>query len=156
MGGRSLPGREALSWLGVPIFSGRRALGVLCVQSYDRENAFSADDLRLLSTIASTVGAGIRNARLFEEARRKADEASALADAGREISESLEPDVVLRRIAMRANALLSRDSAAVFLLESDGSLRAVVAVGRQAAALQDFRLPAGAGIIGRVVSRARA
>ncbi len=152
MGGRSLPGREALSWLGVPIFSGRRALGVLCVQSYDRENAFSADDLRLLSTIASTVGAGIRNARLFEEARRKADEASALADAGREISESLEPDVVLRRIAMRANALLSRDSAAVFLLESDGSLRAVVAVGRQAAALQDFRLPAGAGIIGRVVS----
>ncbi len=152
MGGRALPGRDALSWLGVPIFSGRRALGVLCVQSYDRENAFSEDEVRLLATIASTVGAGIRNARLYEEARRKADEASALADAGREISESLDPDVVLRRIAMRANSLLSRDSAALFLLEGDGSLRAVVAVGRQAEELQGFRIPAGAGIVGRVVS----
>lgn len=151
MGGRAVPGREALCWLGVPIFSGRRALGVLCAQSYDRENAFSADDLGLLSTIASTVGAGIRNARLYEEARRKADEASALADAGREISESLDPDVVLRRIAMRANALLSQDTSAVFLVESDLSLRAVVSVGRHAAELRDFRIPRGSGIVGRVV-----
>jgi signal transduction histidine kinase len=152
LGGHRLPGREPLSWLGVPIFSGNRALGVLCVQSNDREYAFSDEDLRLLTTIASTVGAGIRNARLYEEARRRADEASALADAGREITESLDPDVVLRRIAMRANALLSRDSAAVFLLEEDRSLRAVVAVGRQAAQLQDFCLPPGSGIIGRVVA----
>jgi signal transduction histidine kinase/putative methionine-R-sulfoxide reductase with GAF domain len=152
LGGRALPGRVPLSWLGVPILSGNRALGVLCVQSCDSENAFSDEDLRLLSTIAATVGAGIRNARLYEEARRNADEAAALADAGREISESLEPDVVLRRIAMRANAMLSRDSAAVFLIESDLSLRAVVAVGRQTAELQDFRLPPGVGIVGRVVS----
>ncbi len=152
IGGRSIPGREALSWLGVPILSGNRALGVLCVQSYDRENAFSEDDVRLLTTIASTVGAGMRNARLYEEARRKAEEASALADAGREITESLEPDVVLRRIAMRANFLLSRDSSAVFLLESDRGLRAVVAVGRQAAELQGFRVPPGEGIVSRVVA----
>jgi signal transduction histidine kinase len=151
LGGRARSGRNALSWLGVPILSGHRALGVLCVQSYDRENAFSDDDARLLTTIASTVGAGIRNARLYEEARRKADEASALADAGREISESLDPDVVLRRIAMRANFLLSRDSAAVFLLEGDGSLSAVVAVGLQAPELQGFRIPPGAGVVGRVV-----
>jgi signal transduction histidine kinase len=152
LGGRSLPGREALSWLGVPILSGHRALGVLCVQSYERENAFSDDDVRLLTTIASSVGAGIRNARLYEEARRKADEASALADAGREITESLDPDVVLRRIAMRANALLSLDSAAVYLLEGDSSLCAVVAVGRQASEIQGFRVPAGTGIVGRVVA----
>jgi signal transduction histidine kinase/putative methionine-R-sulfoxide reductase with GAF domain len=152
LGGRALPGRVPLSWLGVPILSGNRALGVLCVQSCDRENAFSDEDLRLLSTIASTVGAGIRNARLYEEARRNAEEAAALADAGREISESLDPDVVLRRIAMRANALLSKDSAAVFLLEGDLSLRAVVAVGRQAAELQGFRLAPGSGIVGRAVA----
>ena len=53
---------------------------------------------------------------------------------------------------MRANALLSHDSAAVFLLEGDGSLRAVVAVGRQGGELQGFRVPAGGGIVGRVVA----
>jgi signal transduction histidine kinase len=152
LGGRIREGREALSWLGVPILSGKRALGVLSVQSSDRENAFSDDDVRLLTTIAATVGAGIRNARLYEEARRNAEEAAALADAGREISESLDPDVVLRRIAMRAQALLSRDSAAVFLIEGDGALRSVVAVGLQAAELEDFRLPPGEGILGRVVA----
>jgi signal transduction histidine kinase len=152
LGGRALPGRVPLSWLGVPILSGNRALGVLCVQSCDRENAFSDEDLRLLSTIAATVGAGIRNARLYEEARRNAEKEAALSDSGREMSESLEFDVVLRRIAMRANTMLSRDSAAIFLIEGDLSLRAVVAVGRQAAELQDFRLPPGVGIIGRVVA----
>jgi len=152
LGATALPGREPLSWLGVPILSGRRALGVLCVQSYDRERAFSDDDVRLLTTIASTVGAGIRNARLYGEARRKAVEAAAIADAGREIGESLDPDEVLHRIAQRAQSLLSRDSAAVFLLEPDGSLRAVVSVGRHAEELRGFRLPPGAGIVGRVVS----
>jgi signal transduction histidine kinase len=77
LGGKPVPGREALSWLGVPIVSGKRALGVLCVQSYDRENAFSDDDVRLLTTIASTVGAGIRNARLYEAATAARAEAEA-------------------------------------------------------------------------------
>jgi signal transduction histidine kinase/putative methionine-R-sulfoxide reductase with GAF domain len=151
LGANALPGREPMSWLGVPILSGKRALGVLCVQSYDREKAFSDDDVRLLTTIASTVGAGIRNARLYEEARRKAAEAAAIAEAGREIGESLDPDEVLRRIAQRAHSLLSRDTAAVFLTEADGALRAVVSIGAHADHFRDFRLPPGAGIVGRVV-----
>jgi len=153
LGASALPGREPASWLGVPISSGRRALGVLCAQSYDREYAFSDDDVRLLSTIASTVGAGIRNARLYEEARRMAEEAAAIADAGREIGESLDPDEVLHRIAQRAQSLLSRDTAAVFLVEPDGSIRAVVSVGAHAEHFRDFRMPSSAGIVGRVVSK---
>ncbi len=153
LGVSALPGREPASWLGVPICSGRRALGVLCAQSYDREYAFSDDDVRLLSTIASTVGAGIRNARLYEEARRKAEEAAAIADAGREIGESLDPDEVLHRIAQRAQSLLSRDTAAVFLADADGSLRAVVSVGSHAEHFRDFSMPSGSGIVGRVVSK---
>jgi signal transduction histidine kinase len=152
MGAVVLPGREALSWLGMPILSGRRAFGVLCVQSYEREGAFSEDDIRLLSTISATVGAGIRNALLYQEARRKAEEAAALADAGREISESLDLDVVLHRIAERAAALLTMDSAAVYQLEPDGSLRAVVAVGANVSEILNFPIPPGKGIVGRVVA----
>jgi signal transduction histidine kinase len=154
LGASALPGREPLSWLGVPILSGDRALGVLCAQSYEREHAFSEDDLRFLTTIASTVGAGIRNARLYEEARRKAAEAAAIADAGREIGESLDLDEVLRRIAQRAQSLLCRDTAAVFFVEHDSSLRAVVSVGVHADHFREFRIPADTGIIARVVSTA--
>ena len=159
LGGLLRAERLPLSLLGVPILSGKRAMGALSVQSFESECAFSEEDLRLLGTMAASVGAGIRNARLYqearraaEEARRRADETAALAEAGREISESLDPDIVLGRIAEGAMRLLSRDSAAVYLLEEDRSLRAVVAVGNGADELRGFVVPPGAGIVGGVVA----
>ncbi len=64
-------GRKAASYLGVPIFAGGEAIGVLSVQTTDQENRFTEADQRLLSTVAGSVGvAGMHNARLFEEARQ--------------------------------------------------------------------------------------
>jgi len=48
--------------------AGKEAIGVLSVQSMTQENAFTANDVRLLSTIAANAGASIRNASLFREA----------------------------------------------------------------------------------------
>ena len=141
--------RHVRSWLGVPIMSGRRVLGVLSVQDFERDKAFSDDDIRLLTTIAATVGVGIQNARLFRESKRKAEEAAALMEAGRAISESLDPDVVIARIAESAAALLTKDTAAVYLAEPDGSLRAQVAVGICADEVRGFCVPKGEGIVGR-------
>jgi signal transduction histidine kinase/DNA-binding response OmpR family regulator len=63
-------GRKAASYLGVPIFAGGEAIGVLSVQSTDQENRFTEADQRLLSTVAGSVGVAMHNARLFEEARQ--------------------------------------------------------------------------------------
>ena len=57
------------SYIGVPINSGERTLGVLSVQSYQR-NAFDENHVRLLQTVASNVGVAIANARLFDETQR--------------------------------------------------------------------------------------
>ena len=79
-------GKEAASFLGVPIITGKEIIGVISVQSTEQENRFNNDDKRLLSTIASNVGVAIHNARLFEEtltaqaeaveARKNAEEAN--------------------------------------------------------------------------------
>jgi signal transduction histidine kinase/DNA-binding response OmpR family regulator len=66
--GATLVGRQARSYLGVPIMAGKEAIGVLSVQSMMKENAFIENDVRLLSTIAANAGAAIRNASLFGEA----------------------------------------------------------------------------------------
>ena len=66
--GATLVGKQARSYLGVPIMAGKEAIGVLSVQSMTQENAFTASDVRLLSTIAAHAGASIRNASLFREA----------------------------------------------------------------------------------------
>ena len=63
-------GRATASYLGVPIFSGGQAVGVISVQSTDREGRFTEADQRLLSTIASAVGVAFHNAKLFEDARQ--------------------------------------------------------------------------------------
>ena len=69
--GASLVGRRASSYVGVPIFVGGEAVGVVSVQSTTQEGVFTENDQRLLSTIAATVGVAIQNARLFDEIKRQ-------------------------------------------------------------------------------------
>ncbi|MER9328701.1 GAF domain-containing protein [Mesorhizobium sp. M0488] len=60
-------GKDALSYLGVPIKTAQGTLGVISVQSTTREGIFTDDSLRLLSTIAANAGAALHNAQLFTE-----------------------------------------------------------------------------------------
>jgi GAF domain-containing protein len=64
-------GTPSLSYLGVPILLGSRAIGVISVQSIDEEGRFGEADSRLLGTIAANVGVAIQNARLFTEVERQ-------------------------------------------------------------------------------------
>ena len=76
-------GIPAASYLGVPIPVGDEIIGVLSVQSTEHENRFNENDQRLLSTIASSVGVALRNAKLFEEvkqAKQEAEMASKIAE----------------------------------------------------------------------------
>ncbi len=138
-------------WLGVPMLLSGDVVGVLSVQSYKDEDLFSEEDVRLLGTIANTVGVAIQNARLYAEAQRHADEMSALAEIGREISSSLDLPTVLERIATCARDLLTRDTTAVYLLDKEReTLRAVTAVGVAAQEVMADSYPITVGIIGHV------
>ena len=64
-------GTPSLSYLGVPILVGSRAIGVISVQSIEEEGRFGEADSRLLATIAANVGVAIQNARLFAEVERQ-------------------------------------------------------------------------------------
>jgi signal transduction histidine kinase/DNA-binding response OmpR family regulator len=77
-------GREARSYLGVPIMVDGRGEGVISVQSTEREGVFDEADQRLLATIAANVGVALRTARLFAEA----GEARAQAEAANEAKSS--------------------------------------------------------------------
>jgi PAS domain S-box-containing protein len=63
-------GRLPTSWMGVPMFSGERVIGVMSVQTY-RDHRYDADDLLLASTIAEQVAVAIENARLYEKVSRE-------------------------------------------------------------------------------------
>ena len=62
-------GKQAASYLGVPIPVEDKIIGVVSVQSTETENRFDDNDKRLLNTIARNIGIAIHNAELFEEAK---------------------------------------------------------------------------------------
>jgi signal transduction histidine kinase/FixJ family two-component response regulator len=75
-------GRPTSSYLGVPIFAGGEAIGVISVQATEESGRYTEADQRLLATVASAVGVAIYNARLFEDARQ-ARAAAETADAAK-------------------------------------------------------------------------
>jgi signal transduction histidine kinase len=54
------------SWLGVPMIVRERVIGVIAVESR-RKNAFSADDLILLTAVANQAAVAIENAHLYRD-----------------------------------------------------------------------------------------
>ena len=62
-------GKQAVSYLGVPIPVEDEIIGVLSVQSMTQEGRFNEEDKNLLTTIATNVGVALHNAELYEEAK---------------------------------------------------------------------------------------
>ena len=48
-------GTPAKSWMGVPLISSKGAIGVLAIQSYDDEEAYTEDDLKLLDMVSRQI-----------------------------------------------------------------------------------------------------
>ncbi|HZM20403.1 MAG TPA: GAF domain-containing protein, partial [Anaerolineales bacterium] len=71
IGGAPLPGTDmSKSIIIVPIISSDRLIGSLQMEDYERENAYGESELRLLTTIAASLGTALENARLFNETQR--------------------------------------------------------------------------------------
>ena len=67
----ALPGTDqCLSSIHIQIIGGDRVLGGLVLEDHERENAYGESELRLLTTIAASLGTALENARLFDETQR--------------------------------------------------------------------------------------
>src|SRR6185503_18022175 len=58
------------SLLIVPIVGSDRVLGSIITENYVRENAYGESEVRLLQTVAASMGVALENARLFDETQR--------------------------------------------------------------------------------------
>ena len=65
-----IQGELSMASLFAPLVVAGEATGVISVQNLDRENAFSEADVRLLSTLASSLGIALESVRLFDESKR--------------------------------------------------------------------------------------
>src|SRR5262247_247726 len=61
----------------IRIIARDRVLGNVIVESFEREHAFGESEVRLLTTIVSSMGVALENARLFDETQRLFKESEA-------------------------------------------------------------------------------
>jgi PAS domain S-box-containing protein len=78
--GAIITGKQAQSYLGVPILAGDEAIGVISIQSVETSGLFNQDDVQLLTTVAVNIGSAIRNAQLFEKAQQAEQRFRVIAD----------------------------------------------------------------------------
>jgi PAS domain S-box-containing protein len=69
----SQSGSDSLSWLGVPLRTPTRTIGVLAVQHYEKEDAYSTRDLEFLSSVGDQIALAIER-KTAETALQEAEE----------------------------------------------------------------------------------
>ena len=91
-----------------PMVSGGEARGVISLQNLDREHAFSESDVRLLTTLASSLSVALENARLFDETKRllaeteqRNAELSVINEIGAALAQQLEFAAIIELVGQR-------------------------------------------------------
>jgi signal transduction histidine kinase len=122
------------SFLAVPVRVGQTVFGNLYLTEKRGGAAFTDQDEKVLVALAVAAGLAIRNARLYDETRRR----GAWMEAGREISTSLlsgtEREDVIALVVERARNVLAADVSLV-VLSRDGRLQVETASGCDGPAL---------------------
>lgn len=150
-------GEVPKSLLLVPMIVADKVTGILSLQDLEREHAFSATNVRLLTTIANNLSVALDNARLFDETSRHALESAVINQVGRDISETLNFTSVMEKIASHARDLLAGSSSAIYLPQPDGkTLKAIVAKGNIQDEILADTITIGEGIIGSLAKEGKA
>ena len=98
----------------MPILSGDHVLGLISLER-NPKNAFSETDERLLSTIASSMGVALENARLFDETKRlltetdaRAGELAVINEIGDALAKQLDFQGIIDAVGDRVTEILGQ------------------------------------------------
>ncbi|GAB4460139.1 MAG: hypothetical protein Kow0070_15970 [Anaerolineales bacterium] len=142
---------ESETMMSVPLMLRGRCIGAVNAWRLRANGVFNPVELSFLTSIANQVSVAIESSNLFKEIVRRAQEAAAIAEVGRDISATLQLDVVLNKIAAYARELLNSESSAVYLPDpSKPILKAIAAQGAEADQIRNFPLEIGRGILGSI------
>ena len=140
-----------LSVLAVPLRWQGQIIGILIIFDNTKIRSFAPEDLRMVNLFANQAAMAVENARLFKEASQRAQEAAVIAEVGRDISETLQLQVILERIGAFAKSLLRARTCAVYLPEAEGTrLRAIASLGPSAEEVKAAAVQIGEGVLGSI------
>ncbi|MFB0536453.1 MAG: GAF domain-containing protein [Anaerolineae bacterium] len=146
---------DTRSELAVPIRAKGDIIGVLDVQS-TQLNAFDAEDLFTLLTLADQVSVAIENAQLYRQTQHRLSEVSTLYALAKQMISSLELDAVLDSIVSALKLSINCRACSLFLLDKKSQMLEIkTAAGIKRKWRKEARLKVGEGIAGKVAAEAK-
>jgi GAF domain-containing protein/CheY-like chemotaxis protein len=121
-GGGFVQGESPQCAVYVPLVVGGDATGRISLQNLDREHAFSEADVRLLTTIATSLSVALENARLFEETRQRNAELALINDVQRGLVENLDAQSMYDLVGDRIQEIFDAQVVDIGILDPDGGL----------------------------------
>ncbi len=118
---------SARACLGAPMTISERVIGVIAV-AHPEPNTFDANDLRLLTTLAGQIAAGIERARLLDETRKRLAEISAMFEFSNALRTATTQEQLLELVVRDAVGMLQATGGSLQLLTPDGEHFEVAAV----------------------------
>ncbi len=143
-------GISAGSVMAVPVQGRNEPLGLLVVCSQQR-NLYLDDDLKTLQAAGVHAGIAIENALLYEDARRQAEESSALYSLSTLLGSSLNTTHNLYATVEKVRELFRCDGVCAFVVgDQEQHLFCAAQIGMSQPFSEDERIVAGQGLIGWV------
>ncbi|MCR4427681.1 MAG: GAF domain-containing protein, partial [Firmicutes bacterium] len=105
--------------LATPLFAGKELIGALAFADTEEGTVYTDEDRRLLEALGKQVSVVVANARLLDEARRRADYLSTLNEISRSLSAVLEPERLFEKIYREVERVLPLDAFFVALYHAD-------------------------------------
>jgi signal transduction protein with GAF and PtsI domain len=146
-----LPEDRYAAFISVPIIAPTdRVTGVINVQ-HRKEHRHSVQEKTLLSIIGHQVGGAIENARLYEEAQRRAQHLSAVARVGEIVVSGKYLEEMLQLIVGFVAGMLQARVCSIMLVDNNNELALKAAKCSTAEYRRHPGLKVGKSLIGRVV-----
>ena len=158
LGAVQVGGSSTESFLGVPIVTGDRVIGVIALERMEVD-AFSDADERLLTTLASSMGVALENARLFGETKRllaeadqRAAELAVINEIGTALAKQLDFDEICELVGERVRAIFQAPSISIALYDADTRMISWPYELEEGARTHSDPFEIGPGLTSRVIS----
>lgn len=125
-----IPGTDrSKSVIAVPILLSDEARGLIIIENYEKEDAFSESDIRLLTTLSNSMSVALENARLFnetvrllEESKQRTAELSTVNGISKAIASHLELDKLINLVGKKIRELFKANVAYVALYDKESQM----------------------------------
>ena len=104
----------------MPIINGDEFIGGISLRNWQRENAFTESDVRLLQTIANSMSVALENVRLFDETQhllketeKRTIELQIINNIGQTLTEGLDLQSTIEHVGERLQDILKVQSIAI-------------------------------------------